>query len=332
MSLVFAILLTVGIVSIIAKHNIQNETRDLESIEKDILCGNLDGNWERWNITKDTCIKKDYMVNEPPNSDGTTPLLAGDWNTSIIAIDEKKKTIEIGLNVELIWEDTRISTSFANGTKYRGLPLIRKNLPPYMWTPSNEIARVKAVKYLHDPIVYNYVQLVSNTLVKRNIYYQNATLIRAHIEWHVIISCNFDFSKYPFDDQSCYNEITIWDANVTLYDLYLGYSDEIKSTVKQGFVIKKELAQSSYGEHELYGYFSTFGYKFYIKRIIAPYFYQYYIPCLAIVIVSLLSFMIPILAIPGRVGLVVTQFLTLTNLFIHQRVRKRMKSRRTENL
>ena len=91
-------------------------------------------------------------------------------------------------------------------------------------------------------------------------------------------------------------------------------------TVKQGFVITKEFALGIVEMAEENGRFSQFGYKFHMKRLSKPYFFQYFIPSFAIVIISSLSFVIPISATPARVGLGVTQFLTLTNLFIHQRV------------
>ena len=62
------------------------------------------------------------------------------------------------------------------------------------------------------------------------------------------------------------------------------------------------------------------GFNITLKRIIQPYLYKYYFPSIAIVIVSFISFIIPLSAIPGRIVLVVTQFLTLTSIFIHQMV------------
>ena len=59
-------------------------------------------------------------------------------------------------------------------------------------------------------------------------------------------------------------------------------------------------------------------------------FYKYYIPCLAIVIDSFLSFMVPILAIPGRVDLVVNQFLTLPISSLIKKVIELINSKRTE--
>ena len=60
------------------------------------------------------------------------------------------------------------------------------------------------------------------------------------------------------------------------------------------------------------------GFSVRMKRLIRPYMLKYYIPCMAIVLVSEIGFMVPLTAIPGRVALLVTQFLTLINVFIFQ--------------
>ena len=65
---------------------------------------------------------------------------------------------------------------------------------------------------------------------------------------------------------------------------------------------------------------NTVGINIQMDRVVNEFILKYYIPCIAIVLVSGISFVIPITAIPGRVALLVTQFLTLTNLFMHQMV------------
>ena len=60
--------------------------------------------------------------------------------------------------------------------------------------------------------------------------------------------------------------------------------------------------------------------KIKMERITTSFLLKYYIPCMAIVLVSVIGFVIPASAIPGRVALLVTQFLTLINLFISQMV------------
>ena len=65
---------------------------------------------------------------------------------------------------------------------------------------------------------------------------------------------------------------------------------------------------------------STFGIDLEMKRQTGMYFYQYFIPVMAIVTISFFSFIIPLSTLPARVAIVVTQFLTLTNIFIHEMV------------
>ena len=66
-----------------------------------------------------------------------------------------------------------------------------------------------------------------------------------------------------------------------------------------------------------------FGFDVKLTRIFEPYLYQIYIPCFAIVIVSMVSFLIPLTAIPGRVTLIVTIFLTITHIYMKHLVRKK---------
>ena len=63
------------------------------------------------------------------------------------------------------------------------------------------------------------------------------------------------------------------------------------------------------------------GFNIQMFRGIQPFILEFYLPCIAIVLVSQISFVIPLTALPGRVALLVTQFLTLTNLFIHAMVK-----------
>ena len=65
---------------------------------------------------------------------------------------------------------------------------------------------------------------------------------------------------------------------------------------------------------------STVGMSIEMSRLVNSFILKYYIPCVAIVLVSGLSFVIPLTSIPGRVALLVTQFLTLINLSIYQMV------------
>merc|ERR1712018_626957 len=63
---------------------------------------------------------------------------------------------------------------------------------------------------------------------------------------------------------------------------------------------------------------TNFGFTIRMNRRLQPFILAVYLPCITIIIVTHISFIIPIDAVPGRIGLLVTQFLTLTNICIHQ--------------
>ena len=86
---------------------------------------------------------------------------------------------------------------------------------------------------------------------------------------------------------------------------YTGNGFEITIKPLGTLVDPNTIMQNSTGE---------FGFDIKLQRIIQPYVFQYYFPCAAIVIISLISFLIPLSAIPGRVGVMVTQFLSMTSI------------------
>ena len=86
--------------------------------------------------------------------------------------------------------------------------------------------------------------------------------------------------------------------------------------LKQGVFLRKSMSHFYQIQQIQFGVYSNF------TRQIQTYVYQCYIPCSASVLMSFSSFIIPVTAVPGRVAIIVTQFLTLTSFFIHQMVCK----------
>jgi hypothetical protein len=62
------------------------------------------------------------------------------------------------------------------------------------------------------------------------------------------------------------------------------------------------------------------GFQVEMKRKMSPFVMKYYLPAAGIVIVSEMSFLISPSQLPGRVALLVTLFLVLTNIFTRQQV------------
>ena len=131
------------------------------------------------------------------------------------------------------------------------------------------------------------------------------------------VYCKFEYSAYPIDSQNCNvrigsasnGEIFVLDKNHGNYHLEDNYE-------AANFDMKIQFFDDGIDNGA-----NTIGIRIYMCRLQNSFFYMYYLPCMTIVLVSLMGFVIPVTAIPGRIGLLVTQFLTLTNLSIYQMVR-----------
>ena len=147
--------------------------------------------WKDWEMTRDACITKDYLAYEPPKMDAPIILYAGDFNTSVLDINERKNTFEISLVLELTWVDTRIKVDFSGPNDKRRLPSIKKNIQPYIWRPIFEIVNKKELKYIYDPDILDFVYIVSGKNTNRQFikgkFDSNAAVIRAWMQWHVTL-------------------------------------------------------------------------------------------------------------------------------------------------
>ena len=144
------------------------------------------------------------------------------------------------------------------------------------------------------------------------------SLVWSQISWRVIVSCPYDFSSFPFDEQKCDLLMFLpfgWNLTVP------NSKNHTLKYVKDGFDIETRPFDSFRVHDDNLDWYSLFfGIKFAFKRRLSKYIFQYYLPSITIVIASSVSFIIPLSAIPGRVALMGTQFLTLTNIFINEMV------------
>ena len=129
------------------------------------------------------------------------------------------------------------------------------------------------------------------------------------------VPCSFAPNMFPFDAPSCMLRYSNKDAR-NLIPIPLRTSTHTpRPFPKYGFTITV-LEIDGIDEKG-----SAFvGIKYHMRRILSPFVFQYFLPAAAIVFVSDISFIIPSSATPGRVGLLATLFLTLTNLFINHMV------------
>jgi len=147
------------------------------------------------------------------------------------------------------------------------------------------------------------------------------------------ITCPLTFNWFPFDTQHCYLVMSISPYKIKLVsrnieELLVAYQQntilEYKVHVLELPADKKkvEISQTERDMWEASGvplpetHRYQAGLTFVLTRKWSKYIYLYYIPSALCVLVSLNSFFIKPQVVPGRMGLLVTMFLSLTTLLV----------------
>ena len=317
---------------------ISNQTMELGYNEDDLKyeyeCTPLD----QWKLIKqhtdgafikDACMTNSYQIFRPPSLPILTNVVVVVTKTQILEIDETENSLTIALRLWSFWEDPRIKAKQFIYRKPIPLPPIYAS-HTYIWTPFTilNIEYLKELTLVHEPILAKVALFPGESV---NILYgiykddlngivdPNATMVAAELSWKIKISCDFDFSKYPFDSQDCPLYLEAEDINVTI----LRDTSDIRTRQDMfgGYDLKQDVfLRTSVDDFVFETHYSTFGIYNNMTRQIGAYFYQSYLPSIAVVLTSFFSFLIPLSAIPGRVAILVTQFLTLTSIFIHAMV------------
>ena len=334
MKLYFMIYLT-GIYN--AFGNDENKQTDIDAYENNLKrkygCEPVD----EWTLIKDgnkggfiqnVCLPKPYPIDQPPNAEVLTKASIIIGEAKIVEVDERKKSITMLINMMPTWEDPRIRLNWSNQFYYVDLPTVTKTNKD-IWYPLSSvfITNMKDLTFPFDPIVASDVKVfpgfVANTILQDNLFTPNVTIVTSMLKWTIRMFCDFEFSKYPFDLQTCKLRFITGKLNITNHNIPIGFEKWFPTKQKEfdGFDVKQEILSMPIDKNYFYPYGgTTFDIDFTLTRQIGSYLYQYYIPCLAIVITSFFSFIIPLTAIPGRCAILVTQFLTITNIFIHEMV------------
>ena len=271
------------------------------------------------------CLPKDYQVKEPPATDTNVGVIFHEKR--ILNINERRRSLTLIIALYLFWEDSRVKYLDPQHKNQLSLPDITTT-HDYIWTPFTDpdigdLRQIAPVKY---PVIAK-IGLMdgksANHIISKNVFSLNSTIIVARTIWKIKVFCRFDFSKYPFDEQMCHVGFFAYNLNVTIgkQQKSWGYERE-KQLDFGGYDLKREYFNSE-PEYikELQASVGYIGFKINMTRQIETYFYQYYLPCITIVVTSIFSFIVPLTAIPGRVMIVVTQFLTLTTVFSNAMVR-----------
>ena len=142
------------------------------------------------------------------------------------------------------------------------------------------------------------------------------TAVTFNFEARATVFCNFNYFRYPMDKQTCdfvmssaypFPDIVIF----KLRESHFGTTFNNSNT--DDFVLNITFKDIING-------FSGVSCVLSLERCLLPYIMKYYLPTVAMVIVSFISFLLSLNSIPARVALLVTLFLTLTNILIAQQV------------
>ena len=285
------------------------------------------------------CLMPNYRPYESPeDQDGKTwvdlDLIKA---PHVLEIGEKENKITVQLVHLMEWEDPRIRINLSGmpdmqfSYSYAKIPRADMNR---IWLPFQDITTTNLQKWesVDDPWLLHSVGINKCPRMRECQSTQNATSLFAFKRWRATLFCTFDFSLFPLDTQTCEFrqrfDATSDDFQILTYPRYTsGYRNNDTKTTGEwqykssGFEIIITPVGTIIDAHkDAKNTLQRFGFDMTLRRIIQPYLFQYYFPCIAIVLISQIGFMIPLSAIPGRVALVTTQFLTLTNIFISQTV------------
>ena len=275
-------------------------------------------------LEKGACLKDGYRYWVVPQT-GVTIVYSTIQKPFLRTIGQREQLVSIDYVLTLIWIDKRIKTNFSmeSGINETSMALRISTLKK-IWAP--ELYIFHRSSFLDPYGTRSTVSLKLYSLQKFNELHKTkiremhanneSTVVEYKSEYRSRIYCTFDYSLYPMDRHLCTLRLGSRSSSSTL----MLQKDEIDENLPIYSAAGFDLVSTLFDENVNNGS-NTIGVKMEMTRRLNPFLLKYYAPAIAVVIVSEISFLIPVAAIPGRIGLLVTLFLTLTNLFIHNMVR-----------
>lgn len=291
-------------------------------------------------LQKNICLMPDYHKNEPPSSAGGITNVNIDWRhvPQVLEVEEKKNLVTIQMRQHMEWLDPRIKVNVSAMKNMKHPEDWMKFFPSTVdkiWHPNLDMHTfdLQDWKSLFHPLWFQAVGMNKCPLLTDCKDTPDSLNLYADKQWKITLFCKFHFPAFPFDIQRCrfrqrfestsdVVKIFIYPPSAATWRLNVPKEKRVWNYVDNGYEILilpigelisfKSEAKNSSG--------SDYGFDIELRRLVQPYLFQYYFPSAALVVVSHVSFIVPLSSSPARVALVVTQFLTLTNIFIYQMV------------
>ena len=275
-------------------------------------------------LSSSACLPAGYNLGEVPKIPSVIRTIFEINN--IREINDKKMTVAFEFYQELTWIDNRISLNLSNEESKLGGVLLTSNQLEHLWIPDLWIQNLFDFKLrsVFKPSIGLFIHKQKRCENPRNDC--NATdttkdvfdtAVTFNFEARATVFCNFNYFRYPLDTQTC--DFVMSSAypfpNILIFKLEESqFGTTFNNSNTDEFVLDITFNDSIDG-------FSGISCVLKLERCLLPYIMKYYLPCVAMVTASFISFLIPLNSIPARVALLVTLFLTLTNILIAQQVR-----------
>ena len=258
------------------------------------------------------CVNDDYDKNFLRETEKRRIYTTIEYQ-KIRIVDAKEQSMELDLTLRMKWKDPEVKFKFSTDDKEIGGMVLSPEATSQIWTPDVHIKNRTYFKQDEE-----WKSLISSKILTAT----NEVELRYEMKFAVY--CRFDHSTYPMDKQTC--NVSIGSASNSEIFVLHPVPVDINGTyhVKNKYRADNfDMAIQFYDNGIDYGN-NIIGIMVSMCRLPNAFIFMYYLPCITIVLVSLIGFVIPVSAIPGRIALLVTQFLTLTNLSINQMVRINM--------
>ena len=262
------------------------------------------------------CIPEGYLKGEVP--DKPTVVRTRIEINNILEVNDKKMRITLDFYQELIWVDNRIRTKLSPG----GASVLNNDCINQIWMPDLWIKNLFDFKLLGvlKPTTGLIITVqdrcgAAKHCSNKNQNLEQDTLVTYNMEAQATIHCNFFFLSYPLDTQYCEFQMdgSYPYPNIVDLSFELGL---FGVTNKNNNIDDFKVEITFHDKANQTGIHSIIK----LQRSVLPFVIKYYLPCIAIITVSLISFLISVDSTPARVGLLVTQFLTLINILIAMQV------------
>ena len=272
--------------------------------------------------SQSACLLPNYSKFELPNPTGINPISVEILIEEVLRINDKDYSITFSCYYNINWPDKRIFLKDEFGVEQmKGMPAnTNKTMNPNIIVPMN-LEMTKDL-WLPNVMIYNLkTYKVMDVLSKLAGLWIRADYVVSYSEaTHITFICPMHFDKFPLDTQTCkflVGSYSYDDSQMTFVTANAKYNNKESNSIALDYEIEinRLSAKDSLLIFEGLGNFSLAGFELVLRRYVSTYIITYYLPSGLFVIVSWISFLIPMDVIPGRMALLVTLFLVLVNIF-----------------